>query len=290
AIVIELHAGLHHQADDSFPRALQASRPEGGTMGRDGRQRRARLRDGELVQILLSTARHRHLRADYIDRRLAAGLTPRILRAGAQKGGAFRHDRIGKSWRVARARHRAVEVNLAVARTHILADHDARARKRFVRRQGLPGVGPEMIAAEQDALARQPARIRQRQHQVAELRRPQPRVAALLIHLVRSGLDQGVTARGARVLERGAQRQGMRRADRMDPGSLAAAVAPHELEQRFHVPSSGSMVSSAAAMNANTMPAILSGWGTRPNSASARSAVMRGAPALVSGETTIAFP
>src|SRR6185437_2061169 len=168
--------------------------------------------------------------------------------------------------------------------------HDARARERLVCGQGLPGVGTQMIAAEEDAPARQSRLVREAQHHVAELRRPQARVAAFLVHLIRGGLDQRVTLRGTCVLERGPQRQGMRRADGVDPNGLATPVAAHELEQRLHVASSGSMASRAAARKASTMPMILSGSGTRPNSASARRAVMRGAPALVSGETTIALP
>jgi hypothetical protein len=147
-----------------------------------------------------------------------------------------------------------------------------------------------VVATEQDALARQAALVRQPQHQVAELRRPKPRVAAFLVDLVGRCLDQRAAAHRARVLERRAQCQRMRRAYGVDSDGFAGPVAAHELEKCLHVASSGSMASRAAATKASTIPSALRGCGTIPSTASAMSAVISGAAALVSGETTIALP
>src|SRR4029077_10124092 len=110
------------------------------------------------------------------------------------------------------------------------------------------------------------------------------------VHLVGGGLNERAAATALCLRQRGAQHQRVRRADRVDADGLTSVVAADELEQRPHAGSSGSMARRAAARKASMMPRIFKGSGTMPSSASDSSAVMIGAPALVSGETTIALP
>ena len=149
---------------------------------------------------------------------------------------------------------------------------------------------PLVLAAEQHPLALETDLIGHRPDEFAERRRPPAGIAAVLVDLVGGRFDQHVTAPGVRVLQSGRQHQRMRRADGGNTEQLAGAVAPHQLEQHLHADSSGSMASRAAATKASAMPASFSGGGMTCCSASASSAVMSGAPALVSGETTSALP
>ena len=50
------------------------------------------------------------------------------------------------------------------------------------------------------------------------------------------------------------------------------------------------MANKIAAINASTMPTIFVVWGTDPKRINAMIDVIKGAPALVNGETTIALP
>jgi len=181
-------------------------------------------------------------------------------------------------------------MDLAKARAHVLAHHDAGALQGGLCGLRLPAVRSQMIATEQHALARQADLIGHTPHDIAESRRPQSGVAAVLVHLIGGRLDECLPAEDVCVLQGGAQHQRMRRADRIDAHWFAPAVTPQQLEQGSHARSSGSMASSAAAAKASTMPASFSGCGTMPSSSNAMSAVMSGAPALVSGETTRALP
>jgi len=181
-------------------------------------------------------------------------------------------------------------MDLAKAGAHVVGDQDAGALEGGRRGLRLPDIGTEMIAPEQHPLTGEPDLIRQAPHDVPESRGLEAGVTAVLIHLVGGGFDQHGPVGGPGVLQGRAQHQRVGRADGSDPHRFTGTVALHQLEQCSHRSSSGSMASSAAAANASTTPVILSGGGTMPRSASARSAVMSGAPALVSGETTIALP
>ena len=187
-------------------------------MSGDRSECRARLGDGELAQILLAPPGT----GTSVPTTYTGGsppvVPPGFLGSGAQRCGALGHDLVrehdaGRPRRTSSNRGGSCD---SLRRTYS-PTMTLGAAERLPRRQGLPGVGTQVIAAEEDALARQAALIRKLQHQVAKLRRPQSRVAALLIHLVGGGLDQRMAARGARVLERGAQRQRMRRADGVNP-------------------------------------------------------------------------
>src|SRR5688572_30658161 len=88
----------------------------------------------------------------------------------------------------------------------------------------------------------------------------------------------------------------MRATDRRDADGMPLLVARDEIEQGFHDPvsvaagRSGSSTSSTDATSAIASPRIFSEPGTTPAKASASTAVTSGAPALVSGATTIALP
>src|SRR6187399_1051930 len=96
--------------------------------------------------------------------------------------------------------------------------------------------------------------------------------------------------------QRGFDDDGMRAADGRDAHGIAGLVARDEVEQGFHDPvsvaagRSGSSTSRTDATSAMTKPTIFSEPGMTPAKISASTAVTSGAPALVSGATTIALP
>ena len=66
-----------------------------------------------------------------------------------------------------------------------------------MRQASLPRVRAQMIAAQHDALARQPNGCCHRQQTLAKLGRPHARVAAVLVHLIGGGFDQRKAPRAA---------------------------------------------------------------------------------------------
>ena len=80
-------------------------------------------------------------------------------------------------------------MDLAKARAHVLPHHHARALQGFTRRQGLPGIGTQVIPAQQHPLAGKSFFIRQREHEIAKLCGLESGVATVLVHLVGSRLD-----------------------------------------------------------------------------------------------------
>ena len=181
-------------------------------------------------------------------------------------------------------------MDLAKACRHVLCDQDPGALQRDLRGLRLPAVGAEMVPAQEHPLGGQADLIGHAPHEVTETRGTHARVATVLVDLVGRRLDQRLAAGGTRVLQRSPQHQRMRRAHRVDADGFATTVAAHQVEQRLHARSSGSMARSAAAANASTMATSFNGCGIMPRSAKAMSAVMSGAPALVSGDTTMALP
>jgi len=67
-VQVELDARLDHQRDDPRPRGFQARRNERPSMRFDGELDGLRRRHRELREFLCRTTRHRHFRADHVDR------------------------------------------------------------------------------------------------------------------------------------------------------------------------------------------------------------------------------
>ena len=252
--MIEFDARLHHDRDDAIPRIGQSGRGENLPVRLDRRARRVGRRHRNRIEFLGGAARHRHLGADHIDRRLAAGFRMGALGDRAEPRRALRHRRVRQRRRIAGAGHRAIEMDLAKARAHIVRDHHLGPLHRLVGRQVLPGVRPEMIAAEHDALHRQTGAAGNRRDKVAEVRRRHPGIAAVLIDLIGGRLDQRKRCAGApRVAQRRLDHQRVRRADGKYPAGLACLVPADQVEDDPHA----SLTCSAAQRPLGVQPFAL---------------------------------
>src|SRR6185312_9319585 len=121
------------------------------------------------------------------------------------------------------------------------------------------------------------------------------RVAAILIHLIRRGPGVGRAAGARGQAQCGFQYQRVRGAHRVNSGRGAGLVTLNDIQQGIHAGtaptcSSGSMASSVAAMKARATPAKVTLLGMTPSTSMDTMAVIKGAPALASGATTMALP
>ena len=254
-VVVELDPRLHHHRDHPRPGRVQAGRGEGlavqrqrraGCLGRGHRQ---------FVQVLVRAARHRHLGADDVDRRLAAvgRFAPGLLGRQAQPHRAGRDLGLGQRHRVVGAGHGAVHVDLAEAGGDVLRHHHLGLGHRLRRGQAAPGVGPEVVAAQHEQLRRQALDAGQRFDEAAEVDRRHAGVAAVLVDLVGGRLDQRRPAERGALAQRRRQHDRMRRAHRRDAdggavggggdrggegggdraGGRRLPMAPHEIEHEL---------------------------------------------------------
>ena len=90
------------------------------------------------------------------------------------------------------------------------------------------GFGPEVVAAQQHPVHRDPGRPRRAVDELAEVRRPHPGVAAVLIDLIGGRLDEHGLAGAARLAHRRLEHQRVRGAHRGDADRLAAPVARYQ--------------------------------------------------------------
>src|SRR5581483_6487178 len=118
-VMITLHTRLHHEADDPQPGSLEPGTGKRRAMRVQSDIDRRRCRDRQGFQILRRAPGFGNLRANDVDRRLTADLTPDFLRDLAETRGAHRHDLILQRSRITRAGHRAIEVDLAKARRYV---------------------------------------------------------------------------------------------------------------------------------------------------------------------------
>ena len=112
-------------------------------------------------------------------------------------------------------------MKLGEAGPHKGVDHGFGLAKRLFGRQRLPGVGAEVVAAED-----QPARLetdppRDAGHEIAEARRRHASIAAVLVDLVAGRLDQNRGAVGHALQQGGFDGEGVGRADRRDADARA---------------------------------------------------------------------
>ncbi len=91
-----------------------------------------------------------------------------------------------------------------------------------------------MVAAQQQAFAREADLVGDREDEFAEVPRRHAGVAAELVDLVGRGFDQHGGFGAQAFAERRAQYDRMRGADRVDADRLACLVAADEFENGFH--------------------------------------------------------
>ena len=189
-VVIELDARLDDHRDHPRKGVADAELGEGAAvLGKRG-ERRLRPRHFDRVERMGGAARRRHLGADDVDRRLAAGPLGRPLGDRGEACRARRDDLVAERGRLAEAAHAGVEMDLREARLDVSRDHRLGPLHRFVGRQMLPRIGPEVIAAEDEAGKRKPGRPGDLLDEAAEVRRRHAGVAAFLVDLVAGRLDQ----------------------------------------------------------------------------------------------------
>ena len=147
--VVELHARLDHQANNARPDVAQTFLFERVTMRFKRGAGRVRRGDGKFGERLVRATGNRHFRADNVDQ---IGFT-KLLAAGRfgnlrQACGASGNDRVGQGNRVVLAGHAAVQVDLFESGRNIAFDQIVGICHRLFRREILPAVRAEMIAAE----------------------------------------------------------------------------------------------------------------------------------------------
>ncbi|SCE19178.1 hypothetical protein GA0115246_112253 [Streptomyces sp. SolWspMP-sol7th] len=208
----ELDARLDDERHDAFPRRAEPGGGEGRTVRLQGLPGRGGGSGRYAVEGVVGAARHRDLGADdvaHAARLRARGLLGDPDEAHRPPG----HHGIGEREALPGAGEAAVEVDLGEARRDIGADQVVRLGHGLPLGAVAPAVGAEVVAAEHDAFARQPEAVGEGEHQVAEARRVQPGVTAVLVHLVRRRLDQDGRAGLDRLEHGGLQYQGVRAAD-----------------------------------------------------------------------------
>ena len=195
-----------------------------------GRGRRHR----QLGQRLVRTAGNRHFRADDVHRRFAAAFAPRSFGERTQLCGACGDHRVAQGARIIRAAHRTVEVNLAKAGAHVLGHHRAGLGQRDCSVLALPGVGTQVIAAENQLGAWQRGPLGETENEIAKRCRAHARITAVLIDLVGGGLDHGELAGVGSEPQRSFEHRRVCRAHRVHADRLAGLVSRHDVEQRLH--------------------------------------------------------
>ena len=288
--VIELDAGLNDGGNHPRPRRSEAGLRKDLAMGLDRCARCLRCGDCEACELFRSPARLRHLGSDDIDRRLPSGAAIDTFGHSAQPRCARCDDLVVQRRLVVRARHGAVEMDLAEAGADILFDHHVSARHRFVCRQRLPWIRTKVISAKDNLVRRKACPICNASDEIAELRGLHAGIAAVLIDLVRRRLNQR-----ERNLVPGGVNEGcfnhkrMRGTHGKDAARLSGLVPRDAFDHRLHF-SSGASASRTAAAHASPSATSLSRPGNVPITINEMTAVISGAPALVSGETTMACP
>ena len=184
--VAHVDPGLNHERDDFADRLGDPSLREGRTMELERSPRGFGSGHRQRVERLRLAARNGNLGPDNIDEVPPGG---GFLRDGAEVRRAF-GDRSFRQAAIVRAAHARVEMNLGEAGFDIGPHHVARFAQRFVRRPALPGIGPEMIAAEDDPGEVDAFLAGQAFDESPEGSGRHAGVAAVLVHLVAGGLDQ----------------------------------------------------------------------------------------------------
>ena len=222
----ELHARLDHEPADPAEAAegvhVGVERGAGG-LGARGR---------DAVLAGAGAAGGRDLGAD--DEEEAVG-GDRLGRRAGERGGAGDGLVVGQLGGLARAALGAVEVDLGEAGLGIGADHGVGLGHGLLRREVPPGLGAEVVAAEDDRRAVEPGLVGEPVDHGHEVRGRLAGVAAVLVHLVRGRLDHQGAAEGAGEAQRGLDHLRVGGADRGDGGARARAAAGDDvLEDGAH--------------------------------------------------------
>ena len=239
----EVDARVHDHRRHARPGVVEAARGEGPAREVERRLEVARRRHRRRRRVAHLAAGRGHVGSDHVER---GGRPGRRLRAGrlgrrAEVGRPLAHD-VGRRRRAGRPRivaeaHARVEVQLDVTGPHALADELPGLRHRLGRRPAPPGVRPEVVAAEEEPLGRQPRVARARADGGGEVGRRLAGVAAVRVHLIAGRLHEGRCVVVDRLGERGVEHERVRRADRGEGHRLAAPLGADdvgEVARRAH--------------------------------------------------------
>ena len=236
AHVVELHARLYDEGDDPVPGLGHPGLGEGGTVLGQRGLRVVRRGRGERLDGLLGTAGHGHLGADHVDHveRLVA-LAGGLLGDPGQPGGALGDQGARERGGVAGADHAAVEVDLGEAGSDVRGDQHLGPVHGVVGTGVAPPVRPEVVAAEDEAVARKADAVDDVVHECGEVGGPQAGVAAVLVDLVGGRLDEQQAAVGVRLAGGRLEHDRVRGADRGDAHGGAGVVPGDEVTKRVWV-------------------------------------------------------
>ncbi len=253
-VVIELHARLHYQAHNPGPDTLKTLACKSAAMGLESYTHCRRTRDRQGSQVFRGAARYRNLGADDVHGCFTTHFTPDFLRDGAKIRGPRGHHRILQRRWITRARHRAIQVNLTEPRLDVGRYHLPGPLHRNRRRLRGPGVGTQVIAAQQESLQRKRDSLRDPRHVFAKVRGQHSRVAAELVHLVGSRLDQYRLPACLRLPQGRLDHNRVSGANGVDADAAPRLVLADYIEECFH---SGCRDNRTAPISANTAAASL---------------------------------
>ena len=260
-MVIELDSRLHDQRDRAGPRGAEAERRERFAMGVDRHADRGGSRHRQRAELLGRTAGCGHLGANHVDGSLPASGLPGTLGGAAEPGRALGDDAIGEGRRVIGAAHRAVQVDFPKSRGHVALDELLGVCHGDAGWLRAPGVGAEMVAAEQHPFGRQDCMGGDLRHVRPERGRSHAGVAAELVDLVRGRLDEHPLSVPLSLAQCGLDDERVRGTDGVDPLAAAGLVPLEELLEGLHeagsTGASGCSDRSSAPPSASRMPAIL---------------------------------
>ena len=180
---------------------------------------------------VVGAAGYRDFGADDVADGTGAGGTGGGFCGGAEARGAVCDELIGEVGWVVETAHAGVEMDLREAGLGVLLDHAAGAVEGGFRLQMLPGIGAEVVAAEDEVMGVKADAVRDFQGEVAEEKGGHAGVAALLVDLVGGGLEEEGGAVQEGLLHGGFDDPGVGGADGID--SLRAAVGEEKGAERL---------------------------------------------------------
>src|ERR1035437_6788596 len=186
AFVSKLNTGLNHNSNYPFPSRPEPASYEGLVMHIKGTLYVLRTGDSNF-QFALRATRRGNLRSDDVDRRLRSFCCYRLSKL-AQVSGTLGNHAIAQNVRVVCTAHAGIQVYLGEACSREILNHDGSLLHRLMCWRGTPRIRAKMISAEDQPVFGKMSITSQRKNIVAKLHRGEPRVTAILIDLVASGL------------------------------------------------------------------------------------------------------
>ena len=191
AVVIEFDTGLHDEGDDARPDGCEARFSEDAPVDGEGFGSGFAAGGHNVGEAFRCATGDGHFSADDID---GFDIAADLLGGGAESGGARGDDFIGERRPIICAGHAGVEMDFLESGAHVSLHHQRGFAHGFRRRFMLPGIGAEMVTAEDEAGGGETAGCGDASDQAMKVLGRHAGVPAVVIDLVGRGLDQQMRA------------------------------------------------------------------------------------------------